>query len=142
MDKYQAHEAVTPINLENCGLHIRTFLSTKSVTFRHWNAETYPLSLLSKFEHSYTRKLSLYIVKHNPDKVHRQGQTMGQLQTWRSGTGEKLWLSMLVDTMEKIARPELRAVACDQLVLAKVRAQLARPASPCLHGGSRFSLRN
>jgi len=78
MDKYQAHEAVTPINLENCGLHIRTFLSTKSVTFRHWNAETYPLSLLSKFEHSYTRKLSLYIVKHNPDKVHRQGQTMGQ----------------------------------------------------------------
>jgi hypothetical protein len=65
-----------------------------------------------------------------------------QVQPWRSGDGERLWLSMLIDTMEKIARREFRAVPCDRLVLAKVSAQLARPASSYPHGGSRFSLRN
>jgi len=65
-----------------------------------------------------------------------------QVQPWRSGDGERLWLSMLVDTMEKIARRELRAVPCDRLVLAKVSAQLSRPASPYPPGASRFSLRN
>jgi hypothetical protein len=65
-----------------------------------------------------------------------------QVQPWRSGDGEKLWLSMLIDTMEKIAGREFRAVPCDRLVLAKVRAQLARPASPYPHGASHFSLRN
>jgi len=33
-----------------------------------------------------------------------------QLQPWRSGDGEKLWLAMLIDTMEEISRPEFRAV--------------------------------
>jgi hypothetical protein len=65
-----------------------------------------------------------------------------QVQPWRSGDGEKLWLSMLIDTMEKIASRELRAVPCDRLVLAKVNAHLARPASPYPPGASRFSLRN
>jgi hypothetical protein len=65
-----------------------------------------------------------------------------QVQPWRSGDGEKLWLSMLIDTMEKIAGREFRAAPCEPLVLAKVRAQLARPASPYPHGGSHFSLRN
>jgi hypothetical protein len=49
---------------------------------------------------------------------------------------------MLVDTMEKVARREFREVPCDRLVLAKVSAQLAHPASPYSHGASRFSLRN
>jgi hypothetical protein len=48
---------------------------------------------------------------------------------------------MLVDAMEKFSRPELRAVPCDRLVLAAVRAQLARPASAYLPH-SQFSLRN
>jgi hypothetical protein len=65
-----------------------------------------------------------------------------QVQAWRSGDGEKLWLSALIDTMEKIARRELRAVPCDRLVLAKVSAHLARPVSPYPLGASHFSLRN
>jgi hypothetical protein len=70
-------------------------------------------------------------------------QAMGQqVQPWRSGDGERLWLSMLIDTMEKIARRELRAVPCDRLVLAEMSAQLARPVSPYPHGASCFSLRN
>jgi hypothetical protein len=65
-----------------------------------------------------------------------------QLQPWRSGEGEKLWLSMLIDAMEEASRPEFRAVPCDRSVLAAVRAQLARPASPYPYCGSQFSLRN
>lgn len=48
---------------------------------------------------------------------------------------------MLVNTMETLSRPEYRNLPCDRLVLAKVKAHLARPASPCL-GASQFSLRN
>ena len=76
-------------------------------------------------------------------------QAMGQqLQpwrsgtTWRSGNGQTLWLSMLVEAMEQVSRPEYRAVPCDPLVLAAVRAQLERPASPYAYCGSQFSLRN
>jgi len=65
-----------------------------------------------------------------------------QYASWRSGSGEQLWLSLLVDAMEKAARPELRAVPCDRSILAMVSAQLARPASPYFHGVSDFSLRN
>jgi hypothetical protein len=69
-----------------------------------------------------------------------------QLQTRRVRTwpasGEKLWLSMLIDTMEKVARPEFRAVPCDRRVLAAASAHLARPASVYAPGASRFSLRN
>jgi hypothetical protein len=65
-----------------------------------------------------------------------------QVQAWRSGDGEKLWLSTLIDTMEKIARRESRAVPCDRLVLAEVSAHLARPVSPYPPGASHFSLRN
>jgi hypothetical protein len=65
-----------------------------------------------------------------------------RLQAWQSGDGEKLWLSMLIDAIEEVSRPEFRAVPCDRSVLAAVRAQLARPASPYPHCGSYFSLRN
>jgi hypothetical protein len=65
-----------------------------------------------------------------------------RLQSWQSGKGEQQWLSMLIDTMEKIARPEVRALPNDQLLLAAVRAQLARPASSYPYGASAFSLRN
>jgi hypothetical protein len=65
-----------------------------------------------------------------------------QFQTWRSGGGEKLWLSLLIDTMEEVSRPEFRSVPCDPAVLVALGAQLAPPASPYGGGGSHFSLRN
>jgi hypothetical protein len=49
---------------------------------------------------------------------------------------------MLIDTMEEISRLESGAVPCDPSVMAAVRAQLARPASPYPYCGSYFSLRN
>jgi len=69
-----------------------------------------------------------------------QSKTL-QSKNWRSGSGQNLWLSMLVDAMEKFSRPELRAVPCDQLALAAVRAHVARPTSTYLPR-SHFSLRN
>jgi len=49
---------------------------------------------------------------------------------------------MLIDTMEEIARPDVRARPNDQSLLAAVRAQLARPATAYSYGASAFSLRN
>jgi hypothetical protein len=65
-----------------------------------------------------------------------------QLQSWRGGDGQKSWLSMLVEAMEEISRPEFRALPVDASVLAAVSAQLARPASPYPYCGSQYSLRN
>jgi hypothetical protein len=65
-----------------------------------------------------------------------------QLQSWRNGNGQTLWLSMLVDAMEKFSRPESRAIPCDRLELAAMRAQLARPAAAYPAYASHFSLRN
>jgi len=65
-----------------------------------------------------------------------------QLRTWRSGNGQRLWLSMLIDAMEEVSRPDLRAVPCDGRLLAAVRAQLARPASAHLPCASGYGLRN
>ena len=72
-----------------------------------------------------------------------QGQAMGQqLRTWRSASSQRLWLSMLIETMEEISRPELRAVPCDGRVLAALRAQLARPASARMPHATSYSMRN
>jgi len=49
---------------------------------------------------------------------------------------------MLIDTMEEISRPELRAVPCDRSVLAALRAQLARPATAHMPYATGYSLRN
>jgi hypothetical protein len=49
---------------------------------------------------------------------------------------------MLIETMEEISRPELRAVPCDGRVLAALRAQLARPASARMPHATSYSLRN
>jgi hypothetical protein len=65
-----------------------------------------------------------------------------RLQPWRSGRGERQWLSMLIDTMEKVSRPEFRSLPCEPSVLVALNAQLARPASPYPYGASSFSLRN
>jgi hypothetical protein len=72
-----------------------------------------------------------------------QGRTMGQqLQPRRSGEGERLWLSMLIEAMEKFSRPEFPSLPCDRTVLATVKAQLARPSAPYCYRASPFSLRN
>jgi hypothetical protein len=65
-----------------------------------------------------------------------------QLQIWRSESGDRLWLSMLIDAMEEVSRTESRAVPCDPFVLAALRAQLARPAPSFAHCRSAFSLRH
>ena len=65
-----------------------------------------------------------------------------QVQPWGSRDGERAWLSRLVATMERVARPEIRALYCDSSDLAAVAAQLARPASPYPYAASEFSLRN
>ena len=52
-------------------------------------------------------------------------------QSWRSGDGERLWLSALIDAMERVSRREARAVPCDRRLLAAVKVRLAYPASPC-----------
>ena len=65
-----------------------------------------------------------------------------QLQQWRSAGGEKLWLSMLIDTMEQVSRSELRSQPCDRSVVAAVFAQLSRPATPFVHQGSGFGQRH
>lgn len=65
-----------------------------------------------------------------------------QIQGWRSASEQRLWLSMLIDTMEEISRPELRAVPCDEQLLAALRAQLARPALAHTPYASAYSLRN
>jgi len=65
-----------------------------------------------------------------------------QLQSWRGGGGQKSWLSMLVEAMEEISRPDFHALPVDASVLAAVSAQLARPASPYPYCGSQYSLRN
>jgi len=55
---------------------------------------------------------------------------MGQaFQTWRSGSEQRAWLSLLINTFEEVSRPEMRAIPCDSHVLAALRAQLARPVS-------------
>jgi hypothetical protein len=64
-----------------------------------------------------------------------------RVQPWRSGS-ERVWLAMLVDTMEELSRPEFRAVSCDPAISAELCVHLARPASPYPHNSSEFSLRN
>jgi hypothetical protein len=69
---------------------------------------------------------------------------MGQsLQAWRgSGSEQRAWLSLLINTFEEISRPEMRAVPCDRQALAALRAQLMRPAAVGLPYASPYSLRN
>ena len=66
---------------------------------------------------------------------------MQQSWQWRSGNGERAWLSALVETMHKVSRPELRAIPCDAALLKAVRGHLARPSARALYG-SKFSFRN
>lgn len=59
-------------------------------------------------------------------------QAMGQrirhqtAENQRSGNGDKVWLSALIDSMEAVSHCEVRASRCDSRLLAAVRLQLAR----------------
>ena len=50
-----------------------------------------------------------------------------------AGRGQTLWLSMLVEAMERFSAPEWRNAPCDAMELAGLRAHLARPAAPRSH---------
>jgi hypothetical protein len=65
-----------------------------------------------------------------------------QLREWRSASGQRLWLSMLIDAAEEISRPERRAAPCDRQAITALREQLARPASLTIPYASPYSLRN
>jgi hypothetical protein len=73
----------------------------------------------------------------------RNGAAMSsQLPAWRTEKGQTLWLSMLIEAMEKFSRPEWRARPVDRLEHVALRARLARPATACPACASRLSLRN
>jgi hypothetical protein len=65
-----------------------------------------------------------------------------QFPQWRSGDGERLWLSMLVATMERMSSRDFHGEPCDQTVLGEVQAHLARAAWRSADRASQFSLRN
>jgi hypothetical protein len=73
-------------------------------------------------------------------EMGRPIQALSARRSWSAGNGERLWLSMLIDAMEQVSRPEPRAKPCDGATLASLRAQLALPAS--IRFASPFSLRN
>jgi hypothetical protein len=68
---------------------------------------------------------------------------MGQQpQRWEPATGEKLWLSMLIEAMDEVSRPEIKAVPCEGSVLAAMTMQLERPVSPYVHRAQNFRFLN
>jgi hypothetical protein len=52
-------------------------------------------------------------------------------EQWRSGDGERLWLSALIEAMERVSRRDVHSVPCDRRLLAAVKVQLTYPAAPC-----------
>ena len=65
-----------------------------------------------------------------------------QLSSWRTQKDQTLWLSILIDEMEKFSRPEWRSRPVDRRELAALSARLGRPAMAHPAYASRFSLRN
>jgi hypothetical protein len=50
-------------------------------------------------------------------------QRLGIMRTY---AGERAWLSMLVDTMEKVSHRDVQTTPCDARLLTKVRLKLGR----------------
>jgi len=65
-----------------------------------------------------------------------------RLDTWRNGSGERRWLSLLIDAMEQAAQPEVLKVPVEAAILKALRAQLARPVAHYPYAPSTFSRRN
>ena len=73
----------------------------------------------------------------------RKKMMVQQTRAWRSGEGQRRWLSTLIDAMDRVSRPEFRAAPRDPRVLSALRLQLARPASAYPYWHARqASLRN
>jgi hypothetical protein len=87
--------------------------------------------------------MALELVVTGFSKGWQNGAAMSsQLPTWRTEKGQTLWLSMLIEAMEKFSRAEWRSRPVDRLELAAVRSRLAQPATAYSSYASRFSLRN
>jgi hypothetical protein len=73
-------------------------------------------------------------------RPQRLGQGLG---IQRTGAGERAWLSMLIDTMEKVSRRDVRTAPCDARLLTMVRLKLGRsvvqhrPTSHAAHSSHR-----
>jgi hypothetical protein len=65
-----------------------------------------------------------------------------QLPSWRTEKAQTLWLSRLIEAMEKFSRPEWRARPVDRLERVAMLTRLAQPAIAHPSYASRFSLRN
>jgi hypothetical protein len=63
-----------------------------------------------------------------------------QLPSWRTEKGQTLWLSRLIEAMEKFSRPDWRARPVDRRERVALVARLGQPAMACR--ASRFGLRN
>jgi len=62
---------------------------------------------------------------------------MGQrLDIWQGGSGDRRWLSLLIDAMEEAALPEIRSQPVEAEILSALRAQLARPAARYVYAPS------
>jgi hypothetical protein len=56
---------------------------------------------------------------------------MAHSRQWLYENGETVWLSMLVETFEKLSDPQERAVPCDPEDLTAAMAHLAHPRGFC-----------
>lgn len=56
---------------------------------------------------------------------------MAQSRHWCYESGETVWLSTLVETLEKLSDPEERAVPCNAADLIAARTHLAHPRCLC-----------
>jgi hypothetical protein len=63
-----------------------------------------------------------------------------QLPSWRTEKGQTLWLSRLIEAMEKFSRPDWRARPVDRRERVAILARLGQPAMA--YRASRFGLRN
>jgi hypothetical protein len=69
-------------------------------------------------------------------------QISTQMSTRRTAQAERRWLSTLVGAMEQLSQADAGARVCELAELARLRSQLACPASPYPFGASAYSLRN
>jgi hypothetical protein len=60
-------------------------------------------------------------------RPQRLGQDLGIPRTY---VGERAWLSMLVDAMEKVSHRDVRTAPCDARLLTMVRLKLGRSVVP------------
>ena len=76
-------------------------------------------------------------------EADRVEQAMSQqFPSWRTQKDQTLWLSMLIDAMEKFSCPQWRGRPVDRQQCMALRARLAQPALRYPAYASHFGLRN